>query len=328
MSWLILHQDGSSQSVVMDKRQLTQVMGLEIPMRDLRLMDPALQTWESYAQILVRDNALVVSLEHVRLILSADRVLIPLEFGKNENAERFVKHLEATIRERAAEEAARRSEAAAAAGGGGPGGRRGGGGSGGGVGSGGGRMDLSREGDLDLPFELHMLEVALGEICRHLAQQVATLEALAHPALDALTRNADTVNLERVRHNGGGTATSDVHDLLEVENLLESYFMLVDSTQQKVNAIGEYIDDTEDLINIELDYSRNRLLRLEILITVATFCLALYNLLAGVLGENLVLPSLITQDIWGFVLVNGTALTCCISLFFLWWRAMSKWKMI
>jgi hypothetical protein len=28
---------------------------------------------------------------------------------------------------------------------------------------------------------------------------------------------------------------------------------------------------------------------------VATFCLALYNLLAGVLGENLVLPSLITQ---------------------------------
>ncbi len=27
---------------------------------------------------------------------------------------------------------------------------------------------------------------------------------------------------------------------------------------------GEYIDDTEDLINIELDYSRNRLLKIEI----------------------------------------------------------------
>ena len=29
-------------------------MGLEIPMRDLRLMDPALAAWESFAQILVR----------------------------------------------------------------------------------------------------------------------------------------------------------------------------------------------------------------------------------------------------------------------------------
>lgn len=33
-------------------------------------------------------------------------------------------------------------------------------------------------------------------------------------------------------------------------------------------APGEYIDDTEDYINIQLDYSRNRLLRLEIMITV------------------------------------------------------------
>ncbi|KIZ02442.1 hypothetical protein MNEG_5514 [Monoraphidium neglectum] len=322
-----------------------------------------------------------------------------------------------------------------------------------------------READLDLPFELHMLEVALGEVrgpgpggglaavvqaavvavCRHLAQQAASLEQLAHPALDALTRNADTINLERVRkiktqhqrlsgrvtglrevlerymeddqdmyrmcltkrretdveptgsdntlmisrpnparhhlaaagllrshslarsppvflerlgsslprQRGGAdsdssSATSDVHDLLEVENLLESYYMMVDSTHHKLNAIGEYIDDTEDYINIELDYSRNRLLRLEIMITasalgrcdgsasgkllrragVATFCLALYNLLAGVLGENLVLPTLITQDIWGFVVVNGTASTVCVALFFLSWRVMQRRKMI
>jgi hypothetical protein len=61
---------------------------------------------------------------------------------------------------------------------------------------------------------------------------------------------------------------------------------------------------------------------------VATFCLALYNLLAGVLGENLVLPSIITQDIWGFILVNGTAVTVCIALFFWAWSTMIKRKMI
>ena len=51
-------------------------MGLEIPMRDLRLMDPALQAWEAYAQLLVRDNALVFSVEHVRLIIGADKVRV------------------------------------------------------------------------------------------------------------------------------------------------------------------------------------------------------------------------------------------------------------
>jgi hypothetical protein len=51
-----------------------QVMGLEIPMRDLRLMDPALSSWDSFAQILVRDNALVISAEHVRVIVTCDKV--------------------------------------------------------------------------------------------------------------------------------------------------------------------------------------------------------------------------------------------------------------
>jgi hypothetical protein len=53
---------------------MLQVMGLEIPMRDLRLMDPALSSWDSFAQILVRDNALVISAEHVRLIITCDKV--------------------------------------------------------------------------------------------------------------------------------------------------------------------------------------------------------------------------------------------------------------
>jgi hypothetical protein len=34
--------------------------------------------------------------------------------------------------------------------------------------------------------------------------------------------------------------------------------MMVDGTLAKLSGIGEYIDDTEDYINIELDYNRNR----------------------------------------------------------------------
>lgn len=44
---------------------------------------------------------------------------------------------------------------------------------------------------------------------------------------------------------------------------------------------AEYIQDTEEYINIELDSSRNRLIRLELLINTATFSIAMYSLVAG-----------------------------------------------
>lgn len=66
-----------------------------------------------------------------------------------------------------------------------------------------------------------------------------------------------------------------------VENLLESYFMQIDSAYDRLEAIGEYIEDTEEYINIELDSSRNRLLRLEIVLTAGTFGIAMFGLVAG-----------------------------------------------
>jgi hypothetical protein len=66
-----------------------------------------------------------------------------------------------------------------------------------------------------------------------------------------------------------------------VENLLESYYAQVDGLYDKLVAVGEYAKDTEEYINIELDSSRNRLIRLEILLTAATFAIAPMNILAG-----------------------------------------------
>ncbi len=47
---------------------------------------------------------------------------------------------------------------------------------------------------------------------------------------------------------------------------------------------GEYIDDTEDLINIQLDYSRNKLIRFELLLTTGTFALTFFNMVRAWLG--------------------------------------------
>lgn len=46
---------------------------LRVPIRDMRLVDPNLLTSET-GKILVRDNAIVFSIEHVRLIITADQV--------------------------------------------------------------------------------------------------------------------------------------------------------------------------------------------------------------------------------------------------------------
>lgn len=72
---------------------------------------------------------------------------------------------------------------------------------------------------------------------------------------------------------------SEAHEA--VENLLESYFMQIDGSYDRLDAIGEYIEDTEEYINIELDSSRNRLLRLEIVLTAGTFGIAMFGLVAG-----------------------------------------------
>lgn len=53
-------------------------MKLGVPIRDMRLLDPNLLTSET-GKILVRDNVIVVSIEHVRLIITADCVIIPRE---------------------------------------------------------------------------------------------------------------------------------------------------------------------------------------------------------------------------------------------------------
>lgn len=54
-----------------------------------------------------------------------------------------------------------------------------------------------------------------------------------------------------------------------------------------MQAIGEFIDDTEDYVNITLDSHRNQLIQVDLLLTAATFCIGLATLMAGFFGMNL-----------------------------------------
>ncbi len=50
---------------------------------------------------------------------------------------------------------------------------------------------------------------------------------------------------------------------------------------------GEYVEDTEEYINIELDSSRNRLIKLEVVLTAGTFALAIFTLVGGACCSSL-----------------------------------------
>ncbi|XP_039130982.1 magnesium transporter MRS2-3 isoform X2 [Dioscorea cayenensis subsp. rotundata] len=81
-----------------------------------------------------------------------------------------------------------------------------------------------------------------------------------------------------------GSKHLDVQDL---EMLLEAYFVQVDSTLNKLSTLREYVDDTEDYINIMLDDKQNHLLQMGVMLTTATLIVSAYVVLAGIFGMNI-----------------------------------------
>ncbi|XP_057508004.1 magnesium transporter MRS2-I-like isoform X1 [Actinidia eriantha] len=77
------------------------------------------------------------------------------------------------------------------------------------------------------------------------------------------------------------------NDIEELEMLLEAYFMQIESTLNKLTTLREYIDDTEDYINIQLDNHRNQLIQLELFLSSGTVCLSVYSLVAAIFGMNI-----------------------------------------
>ncbi|KAF5185879.1 Magnesium transporter mrs2-7 [Thalictrum thalictroides] len=93
--------------------------------------------------------------------------------------------------------------------------------------------------------------------------------------------------ISRASRASVATFRGDENDVEELEMLLEAYYMQIDGTLNKLTSLREYIDDTEDYINIQLDNHRNQLIKLEFFLSSGTLCLSIYSLVAGIFGMNL-----------------------------------------
>nr|XP_043608347.1 magnesium transporter MRS2-1-like isoform X1 [Erigeron canadensis]XP_043608348.1 magnesium transporter MRS2-1-like isoform X1 [Erigeron canadensis] len=94
------------------------------------------------------------------------------------------------------------------------------------------------------------------------------------------------LSLARSRYDSIRSSESATENIDELEMLLEAYFIVTDSTLNKLTSLKEYIDDTEDFINIQLDNVRNQLIQFELLLTTGTFVVAIFGVIAGIFGMN------------------------------------------
>ncbi|XP_057968985.1 magnesium transporter MRS2-1 [Malania oleifera] len=392
-SWIRVDASGNSQVIEVDK--FTMMRRCDLPARDLRLLDP-LFVYPS--TILGREKAIVVNLEQIRCIITADEVL--LLNSLDNYVLQYVVELQRRLKAPGVGEVWQ-SEGA----------------------------DLSRRrgsrnfdnvfGSTSpdyLPFEFRALEVALETACTFLDSQAAELEIEAYPLLDELTSKISTLNLERARrlksrlvaltrrvqkvrdeieqlmdddgdmaemyltekkrrmessfygdqslvgyrsnegafsvsapvspvasppdsrkleksfsitrsrHESMRSSESATESIEELEMLLEAYFVVIDSTLNKLTSLKEYIDDTEDFINIQLDNVRNQLIQFELLLTTATFVVAIFGVVAGIFGMNFEISLFDDPDAFKWVLiitgVCGITIFCSFVWFFRYRRLM------
>ncbi|KAK4405036.1 Magnesium transporter MRS2-4 [Sesamum angolense] len=144
------------------------------------------------------------------------------------------------------------------------------------------------------------------------------------PASNSIVPTAG--HLRRLSSTRSGSLLSNYFnddDVEDLEMLLEAYFMQLDGTRNKILSVREYIDDTEDYVNIQLDNQRNELIQLQLTLTIASFAVAVETLIAGIFGMNI--PCTLYNINGIFWRVVGLMTAACIALFILV-LGYARWK--
>lgn len=76
-------------------------------------------------------------------------------------------------------------------------------------------------------------------------------------------------------------------DVEELEMLLEAYFVQVDGTLNKLCHLRDYVDNTEDYINMMLDEKQNQLLQMGVMLTTATVVVTAGIVVVSLFGMNI-----------------------------------------
>lgn len=356
--WMRFDRTGAMEVVECDKSTI--IRRASVPARDLRILGPV---FSHSSNILAREKAIVVNLEVIKLIVTAEEVLLldPLRPEVLPFVERLKQQFPQSTD--ASENVVQSS----------------------------GLDHEAGEGlQSELPFEFQVLEIALETVCSFLDTSVDALETEAWPVLDELTKNVSTENLEYVRSLKSNltrllarvqkvrdeiehllddnedmedlyltrkwiqqnqqsegelgetasnllsratsnrsstmvTSSTKEDDVEDLEMLLEAYFMQLEGMRNRILTVREYIDDTEDYVNIQLDNQRNEMIQLQLTLTIASFAITANTLLVSLFGMNIPCPLYKMDDVFGYFL--SSVIAVCVVIFMLtlgyaWWKKL------
>ncbi|XP_042047540.1 magnesium transporter MRS2-4-like [Salvia splendens] len=172
-SRLWMRMDRLAQSELIDCDKTVIIKRVSIPAMDLRILGPI---FSHFSSILDREKAMIVSLEFIRAIITAEEVLLldPLQQGVLP----FVDQLRQKLPQKVSQDKEMQSAT---------------------VGEWLTAPETADGLQEELPFEFQVLEIALEVVCTYLDSSVTELERDAYPALDELAISVSTKNLERVR---------------------------------------------------------------------------------------------------------------------------------
>ncbi|XP_014492925.1 magnesium transporter MRS2-5 isoform X1 [Vigna radiata var. radiata] len=351
-SWIKIGNDGNFETVRLDKATI--MRNCSLPSRDLRLLDPM---FIYPSAILGREKAIVVNLEQIRCIITADEVI--LMNSLDGSVGQYRSELCSRLKNEKADDLPFEIRALELA------------------------LELTCT---SLDAQVNELEMEIYPVLDELASSISTLNLervrrfkghllaltqrvqkvrdeiehlmdddgdMAEMCLTEKKRRSDTYTIndcfqtnvsgrvisksapaspERTTSgvqmlqrafssignsskHGSSMVSSDNGERIEpLEMLLEAYFVVIDNTLNTLLSLKEYIDDTEDFINIKLGNIQNQLIQFELLLTAATLVAAVFTAVAGVFGMNF--ETTVFDYPSGFNLVLVITGIACIALYF------------
>lgn len=138
---------------------------------------------------------------------------------------------------------------------------------------------------------------------KHFHSRASTIKTILENLLD---EDEEMANMYLTEKQVNKDIVRPAHEHMEVETLLEAYLQVIDEHVNHSTLLNDAIDDTEDLVMIHLDKLRNRLLSVELVLSVVSMMFTLGGVIAGVFGMNLQMP--LFEDnapsLWFFLVVG------------------------